>query len=166
VNRRLRLAAFALAALALGPGCSKPSDAPDAARKPPASIARSGLRIPLPEGWTVEPVSSQVFTFGPPGRAVLRVERHKSEAEIPSPQALVEEFSKHLEPSRAALRHGVSVEGFTAAVMDLQPQTKIVVLGLRRVGRDVLMCSSTILLEEQDIDSAIRCCREISPASP
>jgi hypothetical protein len=150
------------------------SDGGRAAAGPPAGAPGAGARAlvhlkVLPEGWRADSVSPRVLLAGPAGRPVLRVEALPGNAaEFPTPADLEASFARAL-PGAAVRRipGGEERPDFVAVRLELQrlPDggtggSRDVLLGARRVGKDLYLCATEPGASDPEMDDAQEACRD------
>jgi hypothetical protein len=133
--------------------CPTPSRAPDAA----LTVARAGLKVPLPDGWkaTVGPTGS--LQVGPAGKTVLELE--SSSRPLPALAALEEAVASQdvgvLATEEAAgwvfVRYAVHADGGGAEAF----------LGVRQVGRRTVWCASVAGAEAEEVTQAAQVCERM-----
>ncbi|MBM4379460.1 MAG: hypothetical protein FJ086_09195 [Deltaproteobacteria bacterium] len=144
--------------------------APAAAGGAPAGRVVVHIRM-LPEGWRADSISPSVMLAGPAGRPVLRVEAFPGKgAELPTAVDLEGAFSRAL-PGAAVRRipGGEERPDFVAVRLELQrlPDggtggSRDVLLGARRVGRDLYLCATEPGASDPEMDDAQEACRDFT----
>lgn len=170
----------AVALLALG--CpekqedSVAAEAPDAGR--PAAAPRSGVKVPLPPGWTAQLGADGSFQAGPAGRAVLRVDiRPGAGAQLPDAEALAERVPQQFAQPTAEWKWGFAVsldqeEGDSRRSLvrvTLAPKLPDggvgpawpALVGAKRAGEDLFLCSTLPNVTGDEVRLATEACRDI-----
>ncbi|MFL5321479.1 MAG: hypothetical protein ACJ790_17590 [Myxococcaceae bacterium] len=168
--QRFWLAAALLGAVGLG--CSRPAvtTTSDAGQgRATSSPARAGVKVPLPEGWRADIGVDQSFVAGPPGRAVLRVDlRPGAAASFPTADELQKSFSDALKNARVQREDTTTEADFVAVRLDVfshfdggTEHPHDVLLGARKIGGDLFLCSSAPGANEAELDLALKACRDL-----
>lgn len=165
-----------LIGVGLGSGCPR-----DAAEAPPERLdagstpagARVGVQVPMPAGWTARIGSDQSFQAGPPGTALMRIDRHPGAASaLPSPdqlrngleETLGEDAFKTLSKEQT---DGLSLISFEVAAGPITDGGEVAapqpgVLAAKAVGKDLYLCASLPGAGVADVRSIIQACRELT----
>jgi hypothetical protein len=135
--------------------------------KPAAPSLRTGIRVPLPEGWSATFPSERSLRAGPKGRSILRVEVRPAvdpSRALPAPLALAEEFSRDATALRATVVSEVAEKDFTLVMMEVSKQGSRAraMLGVRRLGRELFLCASEPGSGEEEVSAAAEACRGLS----
>ncbi len=119
----------------------------------PSPAAGIGLRVPLPEGWRASAVASGLHA-GPPGRAVLQLERTTRAF----PDAL--EFLGAVEAEGAEVLHKESSETFIGVLYLISGRRAFV--GVRQAGPTTIWCSTVPGATSHEVEAAHGVCRSLS----
>jgi hypothetical protein len=134
--------------------------------KPAGPAARAGIHVPLPEGWVVAAQSGSALKAGPRGRSVLRVDVRVGDPTrpLPSPLSLAEEFSKDASALRATVVSEVAEKDLSLVLLEVSRQGSRAraMLGVKRLGRQLLLCASEPGSSEEEVNSATEACRGLS----
>jgi hypothetical protein len=135
--------------------------------KPAPPTLRTGIHVPLPEGWTSTFSSERSLRAGPKGRWILRVEARASpdpSHPLPAPLALAEEFSKDAPALRATVVSEVAEKDFSMVMLEVSKQGSRAraMLGARRIGRELFLCGSEPGSSEEEVSEAAEACRGLS----
>lgn len=176
----LRAALVAGLALAASSGCRKKEesastqDAGSEASARPAA-PRTGVKVPLPQGWSAQVAADGSFQAGPPGKPILRVDIRPGEGEkMPNSDTLHQELLKKMpeqaisldqeedEPNVALLRVTLAPKLADGGVGPHAPA----LFGARRVGNDLFLCATLPGITYEDVRLAAESCRniEVQPA--
>lgn len=157
-------AAVASAAWLLG--C--PEKAPQATPAPARPGPRSGVKVPLPEGWTAQPGGGSL-QVGPVGRPVLRIEpRPGAGSALPEPKRLAASLEAELRHSRLVVEEERAAEDASILLYALNPladagsPARPAMLGAKRVGEDLFLCSSIPGASRQEVELAAKACAELT----
>ena len=179
-------AALALVVGALAPACSereKPPEsvvapAPDAGAGGRNVPPRSGVKVPLPPGWTAQLGADDSFQAGPPGRTVLRVDiRPGAGEQLPDPEQLADGVSEQFAQPTADWKWGFAVsldqeEGDSRrSLVRITVAPKLAdggvgaqwpaLVGAKRVGQDLFLCATLPEASPEEVRLATEACREI-----
>jgi hypothetical protein len=156
-----------------GVACHNPSNSAET-----QAAVRSGIRVPLPAGWSFRAVSDRVLLVGTPEHSVMRIEVLPAEGELPSPLSLASEFQKHL--------HGVSVrvesqqaradtslvflelkpaDSKQAGALADAPHLERVLLAAKRLGGSLFLCATEPGASAEDVRVAAAACEGLSSSS-
>ncbi len=113
------------------------------------SSGESLIRAPLPEGWTAQ-ASHDTFRAGPPSHWVFRVDRTPDSAsELPLPAELKSHFIEDFPQAKLSKQSeknssDVSILVFllSAGAGDGGSRASAVMLGAKRIGRDLFLCAT------------------------
>jgi hypothetical protein len=163
-------------ALGLLPGCKgcKQEDAAPDAIAPDGSArgapTRSGVKVPLPDGWSVQVAADGSIQAGPPGRPVLRADLRRGQgAQKPSVDDLADRVRAELKGYEVSLDQEEETEGYTLLRITMAPKLADGGLGLqtpgffgaRRLGDDLFLCASLPGASPEDVLEATEACRKI-----
>ncbi|MBJ6760797.1 hypothetical protein JGU66_08475 [Myxococcaceae bacterium JPH2] len=162
-------------ALALLVGCpeskreAEPSAAsPDAS--PRSTGLRSGVKVPLPSGWSAQVAADGSFQAGPPGRSSLRVDLRPGQGEqLPSARALTQAMRGPLKDFVVTSEQEEGTEDFTLVRGALAPKLGDGGVGspapaffaARRVGQDLFLCASLPGASAEEVRLGADACRDI-----
>jgi len=132
-----------VAMLVLGVACAE-----KAAPEP-----RSGLRVPLPEGWKATAVAGGLHV-GPNSHETLQLE--STARDLPTVEAL----AAAVEREKAQLIKKESSPGFVGVRYRLADGEGF--LGVRETGSKTIWCSTARGATAEEIDAAASVCRELS----
>jgi hypothetical protein len=180
VSRRSNAAALALALLgALGAcQCRRPGEEPAKPVSPPAPEAHPnrGVKVPLADGWSARLGTEQSLNFGPPGRAVLRIDlRPGAAASKPDSAELARLFVAGLDGGAATVTAKKDQDGYSWVSLRLAlgpaPATggrdagaagEPALLGAKALDEDLFLCATLPGASEAEVESAARACEGIS----
>lgn len=175
MQRAVHLAAALLGAAALGAcpngGARPPKDAGTSSKPGPE---RARVKVPLPEGWSARATQEGVLWVGPPGRDVLRIEVHPGQAEdLPSADALAREFQASLLEATSRVIDVKSQDSYAILIFELSMNIKdggikpdVVLIGAKRAGGDMFLCSSVPGAAEEEVKIAASACEQLAYAAP
>ncbi|WP_141621326.1 hypothetical protein [Myxococcus sp. AB036A] len=135
----------------------------------PSSI-RSGVKVPLPDGWSALVAPDESFQAGPPGRPVLRVDLRRGDGEqLPSVDTLADRVREELKDFELSLDQEEETERYSLLRITLAPKLADGgvgpeapgFFGARRVGNDLFLCASLPGASAEDVLRATEACREI-----
>ena len=173
--------------LALASGCPEREQAPESVVAPAADAgsasaarkaSRSGVKVPLPPGWTAQLGPDDSFQAGPAGRAVLRVDiRPGAAAQLPDTEALAERVPKQFTQPTAEWKWGFAVsldqeEGDSRrSLVRITVAPKLpdggvgeqwpALVGAKRAGKDLFLCSTLPNVSAEEVRLATEACRDI-----
>jgi len=171
--------AFALA-LALLPGCKgchEEGATPAASSESGPSPGRSGVKVPLPSGWSAQVAPDDSFQAGPPGRPVLRVDLRRGQgAQLPKIDDLAERVRSESKNMEVSLDQEESSDTYSLLRVTLTPKLgdgglgtpAPALFGARRVGQDLFLCATLPGASGEDVRLATEACRtiEVQTAAP
>jgi hypothetical protein len=190
-SRQTGTAALLGAAAAFVLGCSERSAEPASVAQPPpdagtgargSGAPRSGVKVPLPPGWTAQLGPDGSFQAGPAGRAVLRVDIRPGAAEqLPDAEALAQSVPKQFAQPTADWKWGFEVsldqeEGDSrrslvrVTVAPKLPDGGVgpewpALVGAKRAGEDLFLCSTLPNVTGDEVRLATDACRDIERQS-
>jgi len=165
-------AALALAVLALG--CPRKKEETEPAMSHEASsprTPRTGVRVPLPPGWSAQVGADTSFQAGPPGKPVLRVDLRPGEgASLPSPKQLTAFLGTPFRDFTVSLDQEEGTKALTLVRLTIAPRwpdggigpEAPALLGAKRVGDDLFLCASLPGADAEQVRLATEACRDIS----
>ncbi len=167
----------ALLALALLPGCKGCGRDDAGPPAPPTEEAarnsgmRSGVKVPLPDGWSAQVAVDDSFQAGPPGQPVLRVDLRRGEgAQLPSPDDLAQRVREELKDFELSLdQEEEEKDSYSLLRITMAPKLPDggvgvqapAFFGARRVGSDLFLCASLPGASAEDVRLATEACRDI-----
>lgn len=161
------------AALALFacPKAEAPAEA-DAGPEPRPLAGRTGVQVPMPPGWTARIGAENSFQAGPPGTALLRIDRRPDEADaLPSPDELRSKLQASLGPGHLAKIREETAEGWSLLYFEVVAsppdagaprKAQPAVLGAKAVDDDLYLCASLPGAKPADVEAVARACRELT----
>lgn len=170
--KRIRAASFAT--LLFVCACSKPAGTSTdggATASNGTAQKRSGVKVPLPEGWRAELGPEQSLLAGPAGRTILRVDLRPGAArEFPSPDALERAFAAGMPVTRIERERVIDSADFVGLRLDLSPPETDggvvhhhdVFIGAKKIAKDLFLCATTAGSTEAELDLAENSCAELS----
>nr|WP_217439465.1 MULTISPECIES: hypothetical protein [unclassified Myxococcus] len=178
VRQRAHIAPALVLALSLLSGCKGCKDegadsgalSPDGAAQTP----RSGVKVPLPDGWSAQVAPDDSFQAGPPGRPVLRVDLRRGQGEqLPTVDALAERVREESKNFEVSLDQEESKDTYSLLRVTMAPKLADGGIGLqapalfgaRRVGNDLFLCATLPGASPEDVRLATEACREIEVQS-
>lgn len=167
-----------LALALLAAGCPEKKQAPDSPQgKGPAasttertSPPRTGVKIPLPQGWAALTTSEDSFQSGPTGRAVLRVDMRRGEgAKMPSAEQLGDSVRDQFSQFEVSLDQEEGDDKLALVRITLAPklgdggigQHGPAMLGAKRIGDDLFLCATLPGATIEEVQLATEACRNI-----
>lgn len=167
-----------LIGIGLGSGCPREEQTvkagvEDAGPGTTGPGVRVGVQVPMPSGWTARIGADQSFQAGPPGTALMRIDRQPGAASaLPSPARLREGLEVKLGAGALETVSEEHEDGFSLLVFEVQPgavedggsplAAQPGVLAAKAVGRDLYLCASQPGAGAADVRSIIQACREIT----
>lgn len=182
-GQQARAAALVLG-LSLVPACSEREQAPESVVAPAADAGaarntpRSGVKVPLPPGWTAQLGPDDSFQAGPAGRAVLRVDIRPGAAEqLLDPEQLADSITEQFAQPTADWKWGFAVsldqeEGDSRrSLVRITVAPKLAdggvgaqwpaLVGAKRAGKDLFLCSTLPNVTAEEVRLATEACRDI-----
>jgi hypothetical protein len=167
-----------LALAALITGCPDKKQAPasqqgrGASSENPERLSpqRTGVKVPLPQGWSALTASEDSFQSGPPGRPVLRVDVRRGEgAKMPSPEELASSVREQFSQFEVSLDQEEGDEQVALVRITLAPKLGDggigphgpALLGAKRIGDDLFLCATLPGANTEEVRLATEACREI-----
>ncbi|MCP3102993.1 hypothetical protein LZ198_29350 [Myxococcus sp. K15C18031901] len=168
--------ALALCLLSGCKGCNEEGASPATSSEGSAS-GRSGVKVPLPDGWSAQVAPDDSFQAGPPGRPVLRVDLRRGQgAQLPKVDELAERVRAESKSMEVSLDQEESSDTYSLLRVTLTPKLgdgglgtpAPALLGARRVGQDLFLCATLPGASGEDVLLATEACRtiEIQTAAP
>lgn len=173
---KARLAAV-LALAALAAGCKKkeepapsPANGASSGSTERPSPLRSGVKVPLPPGWSALVAADGSFQAGPPGQPVLRVDLRRGEGEkMPSVEELTDSIRQQFADFQVSLDQEEGDAQVALVRITLAPKLADgglgphgpALLGARRVGDDLFLCATLPGATPEDVRLATEACRDI-----
>lgn len=135
---------------------------------------RSGVKVPLPEGWTARAASEELLAVGPAGRDVLRIELRPGQgSQLPSAEELVERLRGAMDgvnvetiDAKTTPENALAVLRLSSAADGGATRTTLALLGAKRVANDLFLCSTTPGASEEDVKAAAAACGALSYTDP
>lgn len=131
--------------------------------------AMAGVRVPLPPGWVASVESPDVLALGPPGKLVMKIERSRAEA-VPRLAEVRTAFLGELPSARVqTVEEREDGRGFLWRGRLQFPGDRpgregtSVMLGARRMGSDVALCSTVYGASDAEVERAARTCEGLPP---
>ncbi len=163
---------LALSLLAGCKGCKQEDSAPAASPSGPArgSSLRSGVKVPLPEGWSAQVAPDDSFQAGPPGRPVLRVDLRRGQgAQKPSAEDLADRVREELKDYEVSLDQEEDTQDYSLLRITMAPRLADGGIGAhapgffgaRRLEEDLFLCASLPAASPEDVLQATDACRNI-----
>jgi len=166
----------AMAALLCAAACRQEPghQASPAAPHPSSGARRAGVKVPLPDGWSAKAISDDVLAAGPSGRTVLRIEiRQGGGAAFAPADELASRFRASLKlDARESLEvvDAKTRDSTSLAVLRLREKkdagVDLALLGLKRVGDDLFLCSTAPGSSEEEVKAAAAACGALAYAEP
>ena len=164
--------ALALAGVATGcPDAPRPGG-PDAAAERPGT-PRTGVKVPLAEGWTAQLSADGSFQAGPAGRPALRVDIRPGQGDaLPVGKGLADEVSARFEGFAVALDFEEEGQDFSLVRVTLAlrlPDGGVgrdvpALFAAKRIGADLFLCATLPGASAQEVRHAADACRRIERA--
>ncbi len=134
------------------------------------SPPRTGVKVPLPQGWTALTGSEGSFQSGPPGRPVLRVDVRRGEAAtMPSAEQLADSVREKFPQFEVSIDQEEGDEQVALVRITLAPklgdggigQHGPALLGAKRIGEDLFLCATLPGANVDEVQLATEACRNI-----
>ena len=138
-----------MATVVLATACTSPA---------PPEAPRSGLRVPLPEGWAARAASGGL-EVGPEGRVVLHLE--SNERPFPAPDV----FFGALARESVEIVQKESMDSFVGARYSVVGEDAVErdgFLGVRRTGQRTVWCATSSNARSDEVEAAMTVCRSLS----
>jgi hypothetical protein len=149
-------------------GCQEGKAPPDAEAEDAG--LRSGVKVPLPPGWSAQVATDGSFQAGPPGRPALRVDMKPGQGEqMPSSEKLADTVRDQMRHFTLSLDQEEDTTSFAllrvtmAPTLDdggLGPEAPAF-FGARRVDDDLFLCASLPGASAEEVRLATEACRSI-----
>jgi hypothetical protein len=160
----------ALGGLALGAGCRGcQQETPAPAESEDAGL-RSGVKVPLPPGWSAQVATDGSFQAGPPGRPVLRVDLKPGQGDqMPSSETLADRVREQMKQFTLSLDQEEDTQAFALLRVTMAPALTDgglgpeapAFFGARRVADDLFLCASLPGATSEEVHLATEACRTI-----
>lgn len=164
-----RVVGFVTLALFAGcRGCQE--DTPSSGSLTEDAGLRSGVKVPLPPGWSAQVATDGSFQAGPPGRPALRVDLKPGQGEqMPSSEKLADTVREQMKHFTLSLDQEEDKESFSLLRVTLAPTLADgglgpeapAFFGARRVGDDLFLCASLPGASTEEVRLATEACRTI-----
>ncbi len=125
----------------------------------PASDAKGGLRVPLPDGWKASS-SPGGLQVGPAGRVVLQLES------LASPLPALEQLTGPLEHEKVIIISKESNDSFVGVKYRFAESLDEGFLGAQRTPGRTVWCATTKGAKADEVDAASKVCRGLSEDRP
>ncbi|WP_255442867.1 MULTISPECIES: hypothetical protein [Corallococcus] len=131
---------------------------------------RSGVKVPLPPGWSAQVATDGSFQAGPPGRPALRVDLKPGQGEqMPSSEKLADTVRQQMKHFTLSLDQEEDTTSFSLLRVTMAPSLADgglgpeapAFFGARRVGDDLFLCASLPGASVEDVRLATEACRTI-----
>ncbi|WP_223640538.1 hypothetical protein [Corallococcus sp. EGB] len=131
---------------------------------------RSGVKVPLPPGWSAQVATDGSFQAGPPGRPVLRVDLKPGQGEqMPSSEKLADNVRQQMKHFTLSLDQEEDTASFALLRVTMAPSLADgglgpeapAFFGARRVGDDLFLCASLPGATSEEVRLATEACRTI-----
>ncbi len=171
MRRSRQAVALALTVLALGCPRKQEETEPAEPAASPRPPPRTGVRVPLPPGWSAQVAADESFQAGPPGKPVLRVDLRPGEgASLPSPEQLTDFLGKPFRDFEVSRDQEEGTRALTLVRLTIAPRwpdggvgpEAPALLGAKRVGEDLFLCASLPGATAEEVRLAAEACRDIS----
>lgn len=144
-------------------------DGSPAAPHPSSGARRVGVKVPLPDGWAAKAISDDVLAAGPPGRTVLRIEiRPGGGAAFAPADELVSRFRASVKRASVEVVDAKTQDSTSLAVLRLEERrdagVDLALLGLKRVGGNLFLCSTAPGSSEDEVKAAAAACGALAYA--
>src|SRR5687768_7669422 len=162
----MRGAVVAALLFGLGSGCP---DAPaPPAPQPPATNGKTGVRVPLPEGWVATAGPDGSFLAGPRGRTVLRIDRQPAST-LPTAEALEQLVRRAAAPAVVEPIERRSDDGLVMFRYRLVPipdagesTPRAGMIGLRALPAATFLCATLAGTSEDETAGAASACAQLA----
>ncbi|RKH51051.1 hypothetical protein D7X55_33665 [Corallococcus sp. AB049A] len=131
---------------------------------------RSGVKVPLPPGWSAQVATDGSFQAGPPGRPALRVDLKPGQGEqMPSSETLADNVRQQMKQFTLSLDQEEDTPSFALLRVTMAPALTDgglgpeapAFFGARRVGDDLFLCASLPGASTEEVRLATEACRSI-----
>ncbi|NOK23035.1 hypothetical protein HMI50_39135 [Corallococcus carmarthensis] len=131
---------------------------------------RSGVKVPLPPGWSAQVATDGSFQAGPPGRPALRVDLKPGQGEqMPSSETLADTVRQQMKQFTLSLDQEEDTPSFSLLRVTMAPALSDgglgpeapAFFGARRVGDDLFLCASLPGASTEEVRLATEACRTI-----
>ncbi|NOK38972.1 hypothetical protein HMI49_37880 [Corallococcus exercitus] len=131
---------------------------------------RSGVKVPLPPGWSAQVATDGSFQAGPPGRPALRVDLKPGQGEeMPSSEKLADTVRQQMKQFTLSLDQEEESPSFSLLRVTMAPALgdgglgpeAPAFFGARRVGDDLFLCASLPGASSEEVRLATEACRTI-----
>ncbi len=144
-------------------GCPEKHGTRDAGSVASSAAGARGLKLQLPKGWTAEVDAQDALLVGPPGRAVLRIARSDSGADLPTSDELRDVFASELTEARVETLASKDEDEGSLWVGRIQPEKEgaqgwNVALAARRLKGEILLCATLPGAREAEVQTAVDFC--------
>ncbi|MDQ3264719.1 MAG: hypothetical protein M3Y59_13800 [Myxococcota bacterium] len=132
---------------------------------PPGSGAR-GIKVPLPPGWAARATPEEALVAGPAGKTVLRIELRSEVKTVPTADALVANFRERIPTLSVQVIDSQSDNNHSLSVLEVGPALDggaagprwLTLLGAKRLGKDLFLCSTAPGSSEDEVKAAAAAC--------
>jgi hypothetical protein len=135
------------------------------AKEQPAARA-GGMKVKLPEGWSVRMATDDTLRVGSADNVILRIQFQQSQQTIPSPESLFQSFTKKLKGTTARLLSQKSSDDVSLVMMELTSTSslaaEVVLLGVKKTAAGLLLCSTEPGTAPSDVQLAASACEMLS----
>lgn len=141
--------------------------APAPVSEPVEGGARSGVKVPLPPGWSAQLSEEGSLLAGPEGHPVLRVDiRPGAGAQLPSSEALMASVRSAFRERSLRIEKQNMTESHTHLVVALGAEDGgregTALFGATRLGDDLFLCASLPGAMPAEVEAAADACRGLS----
>ncbi len=160
---------IALLAVAAG-GCKdgEPSKEDRSPSPTPPAVAAGarGIKVPLPPGWAARATPEEALVAGPAGKTVLRIELRQGVKTVPSADALVAGFRERIPALDLRVIDSQTQDDHSLTVLEVGPAPDagaagprwLTLLGAKRLGKDLFLCSTAPGSGEEEVKAAAAAC--------